>query len=142
MVGEDAGGAPQLLGKHRARHHVRPGGAAEGQEQVRPIALGIADVAVAPDLPCEVEVDTLEQLDEVLKAHNVPDVEINKMTYENAMRWYHWDPFTHIPKDQATVGALRKAAEGHDVSIRALSHHEKGTRGDALHAAARGNSGD
>ena len=42
------------------------------------------------------------------------------MTYENAMRWYHWDPFTHIPKDQATVGALRKAAEGHDVSIQAL----------------------
>ncbi len=62
-----------------------------------------------------------EQLDEVLKANNVPDDEINKMTFENAMRWYHWDPFTHIPKEQATVGALRKAAEGHDVSIQALS---------------------
>ena len=62
-----------------------------------------------------------EQLDEVLNEHNVPDDEINKMTYENAMRWYHWDPFTHIPKEQATVGALRKAAEGHDVSIQALS---------------------
>ncbi|MGE2692401.1 amidohydrolase family protein, partial [Mycolicibacterium pulveris] len=66
-----------------------------------------------------------EQLDEVLKANNVPDDEINKMTFENAMRWYHWDPFTHIPKDQATVGALRKAAEGHDVSIKALSKKEK-----------------
>jgi predicted TIM-barrel fold metal-dependent hydrolase len=65
-----------------------------------------------------------EQLDEVLKANNVPDDEINKMTYENAMRWYHWDPFTHIPKEQATIGALRKAAEGHDVSIQALSKHE------------------
>ena len=62
-----------------------------------------------------------EQLDEVLNEHNVPDDEINKMTYENAMRWYHLDPFTHIPKEQATVGALRKAAEGHDVSIQALS---------------------
>ena len=51
----------------------------------------------------------------------MPDDEINKMTYENAMRWYHFDPFTHIPNDQATVGALRKAAEGHDVTIRALS---------------------
>ena len=51
----------------------------------------------------------------------MPDDEINKMTYENAMRWYHWDPFTHITKEQATVGALRKAAEGHDVSIQALS---------------------
>ncbi|MGV0645729.1 amidohydrolase family protein [Mycolicibacterium sp. XJ2546] len=66
-----------------------------------------------------------EQLDEVLKANNVPDDEINKMTYENALRWYNWDPFTHIPKDQATVGALRKAAEGHDVSIQALSKTEK-----------------
>ena len=28
-------------------------------------------------------------------------------------------------KDQATVGALRKAAEGHDVSIQALSKHDK-----------------
>lgn len=53
-----------------------------------------------------------EQLDEVLEANNVPDDEINKMTFENAMRWYHWDPFTHITREQATVGALRKAAEG------------------------------
>ena len=53
-----------------------------------------------------------EELDEVLKTNDVPDDEINKMTYENAMRWYHFDPFTHIRKEQATVGALRKAAEG------------------------------
>ncbi|WP_068180134.1 amidohydrolase family protein [Mycobacterium sp. UM_CSW] len=67
-----------------------------------------------------------EQLDEVLKQHNVPDDEINKMTYENAMRWYHWDPFTHISKEQATIGALRRAAQGHDVSIRALSKYDHG----------------
>ena len=66
-----------------------------------------------------------EQLDEVLKEHNVPDDEINKMTFENACRWYHWDPFTHISKEQATVGALRKAAGDHDVSIQALSKKEK-----------------
>jgi predicted TIM-barrel fold metal-dependent hydrolase len=67
-----------------------------------------------------------EQLDEVLKANDVPDAEINKMTFENAMRWYHWDPFTHITREQATVGALRKAAEGHDVTIQALSKHDHG----------------
>jgi hypothetical protein len=67
-----------------------------------------------------------EQLHEVLTEHNVPDDEVNKMTFENAMRWYRWDPFTHITKEQATVGALRKAAEGHDVSIQALSKHEHG----------------
>ena len=73
-----------------------------------------------------------EQLHDVLTENAVPDDEINKMTYENAMRWYHWDPFTHIAKEQATVGALRKAAEGHDVSIQALSKHDHG--GDGLGA--------
>ena len=66
-----------------------------------------------------------EQLNEVLTEHDVSDVEINKMTFENAMRWYHWDPFARIAREQATVGALRKSAEGHDVSIQALSHHKK-----------------
>ncbi|MGE2726048.1 amidohydrolase family protein, partial [Mycolicibacterium pulveris] len=107
-------------------------------------AIGIDNICWEADYPHS---DSMwpgapEQLDEVLKANNVPDDEINKMTFENAMRWYHWDPFTHIGKDQATVGALRKAAEGHDVSIKALSKGEKGSRGDALHAAARGNSGN
>ena len=60
------------------------------------------------------------------------------MTYENAMRWYHLDPFTHITKEQATVGALRKAAEGHDVSIQALSTKEKtGAGADVLQAATQ-----
>ena len=66
-----------------------------------------------------------EQLHDVLTEHNVPDDDINKMTYENAMRWYSFDPFSHITREQATVGALRRAAEGHDVSIRALSQHKK-----------------
>ena len=58
------------------------------------------------------------------------------MTFENAMRWYHWDPFTHISREQATVGALRKAAEGHDVSIQALSPPQEGLepRGSSLQA--------
>ena len=66
--------------------------------------------------------------DEVLTENKVPDDEINKMTYENAMRWYSFDPFTHIAKEQATVGALRKAAEGHDVSIRARASTQEGIR--------------
>ncbi|UGQ12686.1 amidohydrolase [Yinghuangia sp. ASG 101] len=54
--------------------------------------------------------------------HDVPDEDINKITFENAMRWYSFDPFTHIPRDQATVGALRAKAEGHDISVRSRSH--------------------
>ena len=52
----------------------------------------------------------------------MPDADIDKMTYENAMRWYSFDPFTHVPREQATVGALREPAEGHDVSVRPRSH--------------------
>jgi predicted TIM-barrel fold metal-dependent hydrolase len=63
-----------------------------------------------------------EELHEVMVRHNVPDDDINKMTHENAMRWYSFEPFTHIPREQATVGALRAAAAGHDVSIQARSH--------------------
>ena len=63
-----------------------------------------------------------EQLWDVLQTCQVPDADINKMTHENAMRWYHFDPFTHVPREQATVGALRKQAEGHDISIQSRSH--------------------
>ena len=68
--------------------------------------------------------DAPEELDAVLKKYDVPDSDINKMTYENAMKWYHFDPFKYIPKEQASIGALRKSAEGHDVSIQALSKHD------------------
>jgi hypothetical protein len=57
-----------------------------------------------------------------MERFEVPDNEINKITHENAMRWYSFDPFTHIPREQATVGALRRAAAGHDVSIQSRSH--------------------
>jgi predicted TIM-barrel fold metal-dependent hydrolase len=68
--------------------------------------------------------DAPEELDEVLKKYDVPDADINKMTHENAMKWYQFDPFKYIPKDQANIGSLRKSAEGHDVSIQALSKHD------------------
>jgi len=37
----------------------------------------------------------------------VPDDEIRKITCDNAMRIFHYDPFSTIPKEKATVGALR-----------------------------------
>ncbi|MFW0785809.1 amidohydrolase family protein [Gordonia sp. CPCC 206044] len=65
-----------------------------------------------------------EELGGVFDDEQVPDDEINKMTHLNAMNWYSFDPFKHVPKEQATVGALRAASADHDVSIRALSHHQ------------------
>jgi predicted TIM-barrel fold metal-dependent hydrolase len=73
-----------------------------------------------------------EELWDVLSLNNVPDDEINKMSHQNAMRWYSFDPFSHITPAQASVGALRKAAEGHDVSIRALSHHKDARSGSSF----------
>src|SRR3954453_20167419 len=43
-----------------------------------------------------------EELGEVMDRFEVPDSDVNKMTHENAMRWYSFDPFAHIPKGQAT----------------------------------------
>jgi predicted TIM-barrel fold metal-dependent hydrolase len=60
-----------------------------------------------------------EELGGVFGAEAVPDADIAKMTHENAMRWYSYDPFTVKPREECTVGALRAAAAGHDVSIRA-----------------------
>jgi hypothetical protein len=62
-----------------------------------------------------------EQLTAQMERWNVPDDEINKMTHENAMRFYSFDPFQHVPREQATVGALRAAAFGHDISVQSRS---------------------
>jgi predicted TIM-barrel fold metal-dependent hydrolase len=51
-------------------------------------------------------------------AEEVSDADLDKMTYQNAMRWYSYDPFAHIPKEEATVAALRAKAAGHDVETR------------------------
>jgi len=105
--------------------------------------IGIDNIAWEADYPHS---DSMwpgapEELWDVLRDHDVPETDINKMTHENAMRWYSFDPFPHHAREQATVGALRRAAEGHDVSIRALSHHQKGERvTNALAEATRGNT--
>ncbi len=40
-------------------------------------------------------------------AADVPDDELAKITYENACRWYSFDPFAHRPEERSTVAALR-----------------------------------
>ena len=50
------------------------------------------------------------------------DEEISKITHLNAMRHFQYDPFAHIPRSEATVGALRRKAKDWDVSIRPTRH--------------------
>ncbi|HEX4629134.1 MAG TPA: hypothetical protein VH137_10125, partial [Gemmatimonadales bacterium] len=57
------------------------------------------------------------------------ETEINKITFENACRFYGWDPFVHTPRAQATVGALRAVAS--DVDVTRMSRHEWRQRNEA-----------
>jgi predicted TIM-barrel fold metal-dependent hydrolase len=50
----------------------------------------------------------------------LPRDEIDKITHQNAMRAFSYDPFSHIPKGEATVGALRARAT--DVDTTPVAH--------------------
>jgi predicted TIM-barrel fold metal-dependent hydrolase len=59
-----------------------------------------------------------EELVAVAARHDVPRADLDRITHENAMRWYSYDPFAHVPRQQATVAARRERAAGHDVAVR------------------------
>jgi len=65
--------------------------------------------------------DAPEELGAVFAEYEVPDDHVAKMSHENAMRWYSFDPFSVMPKEESTVGALRAKAAGHDVSTMSRS---------------------
>ena len=48
----------------------------------------------------------------------VPDDEIDMVTWENACRWYQFDPFEHRTREECTVGALRAQATDVDTTPR------------------------
>jgi predicted TIM-barrel fold metal-dependent hydrolase len=50
------------------------------------------------------------------------DQNIDKITWQNALRFFDWDPFAHMPKDQCSVGALRALAA--DVDTTRMSKDE------------------
>jgi predicted TIM-barrel fold metal-dependent hydrolase len=55
--------------------------------------------------------------------------DIDRITWQNACRFFGWDPFEHTPKEQATVGALRALAT--DVDVTRMSKHEWRKRNEA-----------
>jgi predicted TIM-barrel fold metal-dependent hydrolase len=56
------------------------------------------------------------------------DTEINKITHENAMNLWQYDPFTALGgRQHCTVGALRAQAVGWDVSIKATGGRKLAT---------------
>jgi hypothetical protein len=85
--------------------------------------IGIDNMAWEADYPHSDSMwpEAPEELGAVFQANGVPDDDVRKMTHENAMRWYSFDPFAHVPREEATVRALRRKAAGHDVSIMSRS---------------------
>ncbi len=67
--------------------------------------------AIWPDAP--------EVIADHFAATDLTDEEIDLVTHGNAMRFFHYDPFATLPREECTVGARRARAAGHDVSIQA-----------------------
>ncbi len=51
-----------------------------------------------------------------LQDAQVADEEIHKITWQNASRFFDWNPFAHLAQEQATVGALRALATDVDTT--------------------------
>jgi predicted TIM-barrel fold metal-dependent hydrolase len=71
-----------------------------------------------------------EVLMKALEAAAVPDDEIHLATWENASRWYQFDPFQHRPREKCTVGELRAEAADVDTTPR---EYGEGDLGHARH---------
>jgi hypothetical protein len=53
----------------------------------------------------------------------VPDDEVEKITHQNAMRFFDFDPFTKRTRDQCTVSELRAEVADWDISIHSAFKH-------------------
>ena len=51
--------------------------------------------------------------------------EIDKITFENACRFFDWDPFEHTTREDATVGALRARATDVDTTRKSRAEWKK-----------------
>jgi predicted TIM-barrel fold metal-dependent hydrolase len=80
--------------------------------------IGIDNIAWECDYPHSDSLwpDAPEFVLDELNAVGASADDINKITWQNACRFLNFDPFAHIPKEQATVGALRAQAAGWDIS--------------------------
>jgi hypothetical protein len=60
----------------------------------------------------------------------VSDHDIDRITHLNAMRHFHYDPFSELGgRESCTVAALRARAVGHDIEIRSQLRDNIAKRG-------------
>ena len=89
--------------------------------------IGVDNIAYEVDYPhsdCTFP-NSAEELWEHFELASCSDAERYKIGYENASRWLRFDPFEHVSKAEATVGALRARATDVDVSIRSKTEYER-----------------
>ncbi len=70
-----------------------------------------------------------EDLHRDITAAGLADDAVADLAHRLGMRWFDYDPFAHIARSDATVGALRARAKGHDVSIRSMGRGRVETEG-------------
>ncbi len=54
--------------------------------------------------------------------NHLTDEQVNKITHRNAMRWFNFDMFSHIKREDLTVGALRAKAKADGVDTTPKSY--------------------
>ena len=96
-------------------------------------AIGVDNITYESDYPHSDS--TWPTAPETLSANlaGMSDHDLDRVTHLNAMKHFNYDPFSVIPKEQATVGALRERAAGRDVSIRST---RKGPRSEHANRAS------
>ncbi|MET0628948.1 MAG: amidohydrolase family protein, partial [Acidimicrobiia bacterium] len=72
-----------------------------------------------------------------LVATEIPDDEIDLVTWANACRWYNFDPFEHRTREECTVGALRAQALDVDTEPREYGGFSIGDHGELAHDAVK-----
>ena len=76
-----------------------------------------------------------EEFARVAARYDVPDAEVDKITHENAMRWYRFDPFAHRP--QGAVHRRRAARRGRRATTSSIRSMDKGRFATAGAPSAR-----
>ncbi|HVW32155.1 MAG TPA: amidohydrolase family protein [Acidimicrobiia bacterium] len=67
----------------------------------------------------------------------LPDADVNRITHENAMRIFRFDPFPHRPKERCTVAALRAEAVDVDLGYRSSERLAKYRQNDEIATVAQ-----
>jgi predicted TIM-barrel fold metal-dependent hydrolase len=86
--------------------------------------IGVETVAFEADYPHSdcLWPDAPDHVLAELEAAGASDAEIDMITWQNAARFFDYDPFATVPRDAATVGALRVQAA--DVDTATVSRAE------------------